>query len=70
MAIKPSVHTESIVSINRSNCLKNLPNFRCFFNYGDKKTPNFLSKNYFYFNRTIEGSILIVLIDTIDHALH
>jgi hypothetical protein len=34
-----------------------------------KKRPT-SSKNYFNFNLIIEGSILIVSIETIDHALH
>ncbi len=69
MAIKPSVHTESIVrSIDQT--VKKIRLIFAVFCHGDEKTSNFLFKNYFYFNRTIEGSIPIVSIDTIDHALH
>jgi hypothetical protein len=54
-----------------------------FFCHGDEKTPNFFSKTmvksvkifnilkeWLNFNRIIDGSILIVSIDTIGHALH
>jgi hypothetical protein len=66
MAIDPTVHTESIVLINRSNCSKNSPNFRRFLPWRRKNTRLFL-KNYFYFNKIIEGSInqLLVSIQSI-----
>jgi hypothetical protein len=53
MAIDPSVHTELIVSINRSNCSNNLPNFLLFFAMAMKKRE-LLLKNYFNFNRIID----------------
>jgi hypothetical protein len=58
MAIDPTVHTESIVLINRSNCSKNLPNFRRFLPWRRKNSQLFL-KNYFYFNKIIEGFLAI-----------
>jgi hypothetical protein len=49
MAIEPLVHIELIVTINQSNCLKNLPNFRWFFAMATKKNALLFVKKLFLF---------------------
>ncbi len=45
MAIDPSVHTQSIVSIQQSNLqFKQIRGIFAIFFHGDEKTPNFYKK--------------------------
>jgi hypothetical protein len=83
MAINPSVHAQFIVSIHRSNLqFQKCPEFSLFMAWRRKTIQLLLKtkvksvkiakviKRRLNFNRLIKGPILIVLIDTIGHALH